>query len=747
MRIISLVIMAIAAAQPAVYWHSSPVPAGGTALFAGAFGNSSAGVPTAFLCRDTNCVAPIAMDTLLAYEGSIAFPYPRDCSSSSSDFTCSFRLCNNVCVTAADPNAPDLWFAMAAKSSLPGTTWAPLPGGGDGSGSGALLVRGVSSDEDSLLRVFGRSLAWTDVDGTWVCVPSTALTASLTTTLVLAPGAEPLPALTASCWEATFNLSASAAFVGAAFPDAQLVTPYGAAALPLTVVPMPPPAALTVIDVDGDAGGSVAAALAAAAAAPGDKLVRLGARAYPQASPLIVPNNTRLEGAGAAASSLVFALNASAPLFSVKGALAGAGDHWALQNFSVVLTSAPAGTPAVWMPPGTVNFTARHLAVTMLQTNVSNAFKIEGARWEVADSAIEQAGVCLWPPSNDDTDFPASVTLLLQGATDGFFRRNSLLWQCAAFDMDVSSRVVFEYNNLTCTQKGVIPHGNSISFYDWAHVPSSVSYSFAHNLQTRPDDNNKTDWAFHETLTTDGPGGWGAGLLGGVDGSTVVVPAGLSTYLVAAGATAVIVAGPGAGQWRAVLSRPNATAVVLAAPFDGNVVVGASRMAIVATVGGKLVHGNSWRWGSVVQEFGTTIMGVFADNHFDHQDNAGADSGAVDGSLTGFGLCYGNEPQQMFFMEYSGNTMSDSNGISLHDASPNSQCNATWPGPYIRWAVIRDNAISGVAPSNPGICGSINASNPGTSDLVVELNTFGCPPGNLLPGNGLNVAAVNSVVV
>lgn len=113
---------------------------------------------------------------------------------------------------------------------------------------------------------------------------------------------------------------------------------------------------------------------------------------------------------------------------------------------------------------------------------------------------------------------------------------------------------------------------------------------------------------------------------------------------------------------------------------------------------------------------------------------------------TGFGLCYGGEPQPLFFTEYVGNTLASSNGISLHDV-PNAACNATFPGPYIRWAVIKDNAIGGVAPCSPGVCGAINATNPGTRNLLVEGNTFDCPPGNLLPGgNGLNVAAANSVV-
>ncbi len=137
----------------------------------------------------------------------------------------------------------------------------------------------------------------------------------------------------------------------------------------------------------------------------------------------------------------------------------------------------------------------------------------------------------------------------------------------------------------------------------------------------------------------------------------MVVPAGLSTNLVAAGATAVIVSGPGTGQWRPVVGRPNATAVQLAAPFDAHVAPGASLLALVATVGGKIVSGNAWTWGSVVQEFGTTITGVFADNAFENENNCGADSGGIDGSLTGFGLCYGVEPEPMFFVEYTGNNM------------------------------------------------------------------------------------------
>lgn len=132
---------------------------------------------------------------------------------------------------------------------------------------------------------------------------------------------------------------------------------------------------------------------------------------------------------------------------------------------------------------------------------------------------------------------------------------------------------------------------NSISFYDWANHPASQSYFYSHNNQSRPPFNNATNWGYHETLTTDGPGGWGAGIVAAADGTTVVVPKGLVPLLDPTGATAVVVQGPGAGQFRAVTARLNETAIVLSAPFDEHVAYGSSIVAVVATVGGKLVTG------------------------------------------------------------------------------------------------------------------------------------------------------------
>lgn len=554
-----------------------------------------------------------------------------------------------------------------------------------------------------------------------------------------------MSAVNATCYEAAFDLTSILASTGSY--NATLSTQFGSVPLSIVVAPLPAPGAVTVINVDGEAGGNITQALALAAAAPGSAIVILGAHAYEVSATITVPNATVLVGAPNGASSLMFSLPGNGSAAST-GAISG-GSHWGVQGFTVTILTAPPGTPAIAMAPGTTNFTAQRMNITMVQYNVSNAFRIQGTVFEISDSWILQGGVCLWPPTSAATNFMESVTLYLHAASDGWIQRNTVLWHCAAFDMDVSSRIVFEDNTLTCTDAGVIPHGNSISAYDYRHTPASQSVFYSHNNQSRPANNNRTDWAFHETLTTDSPGGWGAGLLGSITGTVITVPTGLvnDTYgSNGVGGTAVVIAGPGAGQFRLVTARPSVSTLVLASPFDGNVVVGQSRIALVVTIGGKLVTDNSFTWGSVVQLFGTTLTSVFADNRLDHQNNAGADSGGIDGSMTGFGLCYGKEPQPLFFTEYTNNVLVDSNGISLHDV-PNQQCAGTWPGPYIRWSVLRNNSISGIAPCNPGVCGSINATNPGTSDLLVEGNTFDCPPSALLPGgNGLNVMAVNSVV-
>lgn len=738
-----------ALAAPSIFWRTSPVSSNETIQVAGAgFGDA----PSAFVCLDgAACQQSQPLPLAAAsWESSLFFAYPPACARAAP--VCAFALCaagaippSAGCTTSADPNAPEVIFA---------TRGSPLGGGGavyTPARRGSLSLA-PASDGRTLLRLFGRALAFAPAaDGTLECIPAGARGPAAATTLVLHDGAMPVSAQLATCYEASFDLTAALAVAGAGpFPAARVETPFGAFPLALALQPAPPaPApAPVIIDVDRDAGGNVSAALllAAAQSGAGGAIVRLAARAYALAAALSVPNNTAIEGAGVGASTLSFALlGATAPPAAITG-----GSRWALRDLTIAITTAPAKTAAVWMPPGTTSFQALRAAILLSQNNVSSALRIEGAGWEVRDSLLSQAGVCLWPPQSDTTDFSSSTTLRVHGSLDGLFVNNTLRWQCSAFDLDVSSRIVIEDNAIECTQAGKIPHGNSISLYDYQNPGlgdashASQGYFFAHNRQTRPPRNDPSDWSYHESLTTDGAynaGGWGGGILTAVDGASVEIAEGLTGLLAATGATALVIGGPGAGQWRTVLARPTNTTIELAAPFDGSVQPGASFVAVVGSVGGKLVVDNLFSWGSVIQLFGTTIGNVFAENTLEDQNNSGQ------GSMVGFGLCYGGAHNPVFFTDYVKNTLLRSNGIDLtDDAAPAGQC-TTWPGPYLRWAAVRGNTIGGVAASSPTVCGTVNATNPATSDVLVERNSFDCPPGALLPGGGVNVKAAHAVVL
>ena len=101
-------------------------------------------------------------------------------------------------------------------------------------------------------------------------------------------------------------------------------------------------------------------------------------------------------------------------------------------------------------------------------------------------------------------------------------------------------------------------------------------------------------------------------------------------------------------------------------------------------------------------------------------------------------------PGQIFFSEYVGNTMASSDGISLIDDFGNTvmdDCYAHgwYAGPWIRWAVVRRNAFSGVSSLSesvanrtgmpPRCAALVLRAGPfaNTTDLVAEHNTFHCP--------------------
>ena len=217
----------------------------------------------------------------------------------------------------------------------------------------------------------------------------------------------------------------------------------------------------------------------------------------------------------------------------------------------------------------------------------------------------------------------------------------------------------------------------------------------------------------------------------------------------------------------------NITTLHLVAPFDRHVVLGpsGSTVCLVATVGSKILSGNAFSWGMAVRWFGTTVRGVIADNNLT-DCNVGKGEGESQGAIQGWGLCYSGA-QPNWGCEYTGNTMVRSNGIALIDNAlkgtpyENKYCNdSSYPGPYLRWQVVRRNSIAGVAlsanqtnASSPP-CGTITTNSHQSTDVVVEGNVFDCPPGTRQPpihvecshckvtpanGGGIDAAATDGV--
>lgn len=110
-----------------------------------------------------------------------------------------------------------------------------------------------------------------------------------------------------------------------------------------------------------------------------------------------------------------------------------------IQDFSLHMSSALPQTPAVWAQPNSTQFTATGLNITLLQQNVSNAFKIEAVGFEVTLNTMNQVGSCLYPnygPKSDSTPFQPSVTIYMHNARTGLLANNTVYWRCSAFDLD-----------------------------------------------------------------------------------------------------------------------------------------------------------------------------------------------------------------------------------------------------------------------------------------------------------------------
>jgi hypothetical protein len=426
------------------------------------------------------------------------------------------------------------------------------------------------------------------------------------------------------------------------------------------------------------------------------------------------------------------------------------------------------GTTAIWMRENSSRLAVTGLNITMLQQNVSNAFRIEGISFTISDNVVHQAGECFWPnygPKSDATPFPPSATVYFRNARMGIFGRNKVYWRCSGFDLDVSDRVVFEDNQIVCTEKGVVPHGNAVSGYDSYRNPSARWWSFTRNALSRPPYHKGTEqnWVQRETLTTDGSGG---------DSGTAVVLSqeGLATSTETTettihmrwltwqatprvGLSLLVLAGSGMGQLRRIVDvGPGNGTVVLDGPLDAWVATNSSIVAVIASYGSKIFAGNSFNWTEVVQWYGNTHRGVMADNTFNNCNVQlpPAGGGSIGPDVMGArGECY-HGSGAVFFTEFYRNTLFASGGIALNDgAGPTGgphgtghvewQC-ASYFGPWIRWSVVRSNVLGGISVSAMNVSGETNTlpvcasvrllSDPAlpSSGVVTEQNSFQCPP-------------------
>lgn len=250
--------------------------------------------------------------------------------------------------------------------------------------------------------------------------------------------------------------------------------------------------------------------------------------------------------------------------------------------------------------------------------------------------------------------------------------------------------------------------------------------------------------------TTLGSGGWLEGLLTAASSSSASVK---GPWISAArdvnpiGALFVILAGPGAGQTRRVVSfngfpSGNITTFQLDAPLDDHVVPGVSVVAVTARTGQRAIVGNTFLWAEVVQFYGVNYGGVIADNNLTHCNVGSLAQGSP--SIVGRGECY-HGPSPLYFTELTGNMLTNSNGVELNDGgmSAEPEC-AAYPGPWLRWGVARNNAVGGLAEAGRGAsCGNVTVTRP-ARDVVVEHNVFDCPSGK--PG-GVQQADCASCVV
>ena len=762
---------------PAVYWSASPVLAGESVLIAGA----GLGTVDVKLCTGTseNCVA---MDrfAVAVWQQSVQFSLPARCAPAAQTRCWALICATNTSILCAPPvalNAPDV-------------TWSIIPTG-----------------EHSVLRVFGRSMAW---DGE-TCLNSTVRVAAPGTQLLLSSAAGALlplaavPATAATCFEAEFRLNLTPGRYSATVKTALGVSfPFR-----VDIISPKDTRAPRKFDVDLEYGGDIIAALEAAdrsvnATAGAAAEVMLGSRQrqYILSRPMNINDNVSVDGHNA---TIVFNLSCPVgecnpagmgcmwgnecvrgpPCHGYAGAISARGRNWALRNVTIVVVAAPtpiyhSPAPTLWVHVGASRFSVTDVRVVLEQVNVSNAVLIRGATdFEFSNNYLHQRGPC---ETGEFFRSDSAMVMCMENVSHGLVRNNSIRWHCGGgWMLDSSEMMIVEDNAVIETNawrdESASGCGADLSAFE-ADSPRNQLWSYARNRHVRPPHNNISSWEQHETVTSDGGAGWGAGTAAAFDGVNVSLAFAFALQqktntsdIPPAGATLLVIQGPGLGQRRVIVAARTTDdgrgQVTLDRPMDLHVTLD-SVIAIIVSVGPLAVTGNHFQWGDMLQTYGTAMQAVLADNIFDNMNNcehpAQCANGVMQprGSLAVKGECYGGkpykQPQPSFFGEITGNQMRNSNGISVFDStrtpsathpgcsSPTSSP-SSFAGPFVRWLVVRRNRIGGVALSNPLGCGVVNATGTNEStDFIIERNVFDCPPGKMLAGGGVNVECAHCIV-
>eukprot|EP01043_Picozoa_sp_COSAG02_P057895 COSAG02_NODE_7111_length_3179_cov_2.701299_4_plen_393_part_01 len=283
-----------------VYWTSSPNLSGDTVTIAGAGFTAET---TVRLCADAEC-AREQRQSVPAWSSSWPHSVKFLLPTAGIEPPLWAQLCEGQCrsTTRAHPaytvgiNQPEVsWLAGIYQQPNPAHDRIATP-------MGSSVVAG------SVLRVFGRSLAWDGGGNETICRTATARGAAPSTTLSL--DGRVIPSHATTCYEASFNLQGIS--VGH-YSTATLRTIWGQTTLSFNVTAAPKPAATSpriVLDVDEDFASDVPAALRRAAELPPStwKVVQLGPRRYALNQTIRIPNRTSLIGHGRGVSTLAFSL-------------------------------------------------------------------------------------------------------------------------------------------------------------------------------------------------------------------------------------------------------------------------------------------------------------------------------------------------------------------------------------------------------------------------------------------------------